>query len=226
MRFIAEHRRLVIIAALVLAIPALAFVWWLFSPLLIDDEVNEELPDDVVFVTATPVDMLVDSDAMATAFPMANNAVIEPGDTYTDAEATMVAAATADSVVMDEDMPVAASDEVTAIEIKRGQFRDADSFHQGSGDAILFQLSDGRYLLRFENFEVTNGPDLRVYVVPRANRDAVDISGYVDLGELKGNVGSQNYFIDADVGIGAETSIVIWCEPFQVLFSTASLDNS
>ena len=46
--------------------------------------------------------------------------------------------------------------------IWQGQFQDADSFHQGSGEATIFQLPDGSYVLRFENFEVTNGPDLHV----------------------------------------------------------------
>ncbi len=115
------------------------------------------------------------------------------------------------------------TDQVSAIEVKHGTFRDGDSFHQGSGDAIIFRLSTGEHLLRFENFEVTNGPDLHVYLVPRANQDSVNVDGYIDLGPLKGNIGSQNYTIPADVGIPAEASIVIWCEPFAVLFSVATL---
>ena len=47
--------------------------------------------------------------------------------------------------------------------------------------------------------------------------------GYVDLGMLKGNVGDQNYTIPAGVDVPEEVSVVIWCEPFRVLFSTASV---
>jgi hypothetical protein len=126
---------------------------------------------------------------------------------------------------MPDEMEDDNSNEVTAIEVRRGQFRDIDSVHQGSGEAILFQLSDGRHLLRFENFEVTNGPDLHVYLVPLANRSGgADVTGYVDLGQLQGNVGAQNYFIPAGVEIGEEASIVIWCEPFRVTFSIATLE--
>ncbi|MCI0712781.1 MAG: DM13 domain-containing protein, partial [Chloroflexi bacterium] len=66
----------------------------------------------------------------------------------------------------------------------------------------------------------------RVYLVPRTNAEgsSVDISGYIDLGQLKGNTGNQNYFIEADVTIPENASVVIWCEPFAVLFSVASLN--
>ena len=47
--------------------------------------------------------------------------------------------------------------------------------------------------------------------------------GYVDLGSLKGNIGNQNYEIPADVDISDFGSVVIYCEPFHVLFASASL---
>lgn len=197
MKFLQQRRTFLIFIA-ILTIPSLALGYWLISPLFREDEVDEELPAGIV--------------------------VISPAD----ATATMQAAA-AQEIRVDEGMPAEmdqmTSDQITALEIRRGRFRDADSFHQGSGDAIIFRLSTGEHLLRFENFEVTNGPDLHVYLVPRANRgSSVNIEGYIDLGQLKGNVGNQNYTIPAGIEIGEEVSIVIWCEPFEVLFSTASLD--
>ena len=48
--------------------------------------------------------------------------------------------------------------------------------------------------------------------------------GYLSLGELKGNVGNQNYPIPADVDVAGYGSVVIWCELFDVLFSPAALE--
>ncbi|MCI0713029.1 MAG: hypothetical protein L0154_22935, partial [Chloroflexi bacterium] len=134
------HRRILIVIAIIIAIPVLALAYWLGSPLFRDDVVNEELPDGITFVTNAPTDPV----ELPTAIPDAPTiAPPTPGPT-------------AEVVAVEQEEP-------TATEIMRGNFRDADGFHQGSGDAILYSLSDGRHLLRFENFNVTNGPDLRVY---------------------------------------------------------------
>ena len=42
--------------------------------------------------------------------------------------------------------------------------------HEGTGDAGLFLNPDGTYILRFENFDIENGPDLDVYLVPGADQ--------------------------------------------------------
>ncbi|MBZ0316509.1 MAG: DM13 domain-containing protein [Anaerolineae bacterium] len=192
MNFPSKKRRIILMVSIILAIPVLALAWWLGSPIFIKDEVNEELPENLIIITPTTADP---------------EAVLASDDSENDASET----------------ETTTTEQVTAVEIKRGPFRNGDSFHQGSGDAIIYQLSTGEHLLRFENFEVTNGPGLHVYLVPRANQDSVNINGYIDLGALKGNVGSQNYTIPAEVEIPTEASVVIWCEPFAVLFSVASL---
>jgi hypothetical protein len=109
----------------------------------------------------------------------------------------------------------------------RGKFRDADSVHRGSGDAVLYRLADGSHLLRLENFRVTNGPDLAVYLVKHADPSNLDqvTSGFLNLGKLKGNVGNQNYVIPAETDLSEFKSAVIWCELFGVLFSTAPLSE-
>jgi hypothetical protein len=48
-------------------------------------------------------------------------------------------------------------------------------------------------------------------------------SEWVSLGQLKGNIGDQTYNVPAGVDLSAYGSVVIWCEQFGVLFSTASL---
>ncbi|MEE8262035.1 MAG: DM13 domain-containing protein [Gammaproteobacteria bacterium] len=45
----------------------------------------------------------------------------------------------------------------------------------------------------------------------------------MSLGQLKGNIGDQNYAIPADTEVSKYQSVVIWCEQFGVLFSPAKL---
>ncbi len=110
-----------------------------------------------------------------------------------------------------------------------GGFRDADSFHKGSGKADIYQVEDGSYVLRFEDFNVTNGPDLHVYLAKHPDPTTsgeVNDNGYLDLGAIKGNQGSQNYSIPAGTDISLYKSVVIYCQPFHVIFSVAPLAAS
>ena len=115
------------------------------------------------------------------------------------------------------------------VALSSGKFRDADSFHRGSGDATIYRLPDGSHLLRLEDFEVTNGPDLRV-LLARPNdpqsRDELHAAGYTHLAKLKGNKGNQNYEIPADIDPAGVGSIIIYCMPFQVIFSVAPLEQA
>lgn len=103
-------------------------------------------------------------------------------------------------------------------ELFSGEFQDADSFHKVSGKVIVLEDGGKRYL-RFENFESTNGPDLKVYL-------SVDDSAgdYVSLGELKGNIGNQNYEISEGSDLEKYDKVLIWCERFSVLFGSAELN--
>ena len=108
-----------------------------------------------------------------------------------------------------------------------GTFSDADAAHRGRGTATIYQGADGRRTLRLTDFEVTNGPDLEVWLVTAENVSASsDVTGgeWLALGQLKGNIGDQNYDIPADADLSKYKSVVIWCEQFGVLFSPASLD--
>ena len=112
------------------------------------------------------------------------------------------------------------------VKLKSGEFRDQDSFHKGSGQATFYRGPDGAHLLRLENLDVTNGPDLHVILSPHPdpmNRDELKTDGYVDIGKLKGNKGNQNYEIPDDVDVTAQQSVVIYCAPFHVIFSVAPL---
>ncbi|MCB1508065.1 MAG: DM13 domain-containing protein [Hyphomicrobiaceae bacterium] len=115
--------------------------------------------------------------------------------------------------------------ELETVAVARGTFRDADAGHRGSGTATILRTAGGAYLLRLEDFRVTNGPDLEVWLVEDrvATSDEVKASAYVSLGTLKGNVGAQTYVLPEGTDPARFQSVVIWCESFAILFSPADL---
>lgn len=124
--------------------------------------------------------------------------------------------------VVDETVVVSEESQV----LKTGQFTDADRVHQGAGQAAFVRQPDGTVELQLTDFEVTNGPDLKVYLSAHADpASASDVTGneWVSLGTLKGNVGDQSYTLPADLDPATFNSVVIWCEAFGVLFSPAAL---
>lgn len=198
--FVRTHKILVAGSVIVLAVPLLALAWWLGSPLFIDQTVDEQ-------------------------FPLAAMAVVPDTMSMADAEATMVAAAASDDA-MDEVMVDAMGTLLAPEALRSGQFRDADSFHTGAGTATIWDLGNDERALRFEQFQVRNGPDLRVFLAvhpdPMGRSDVLD-DGYVEISALKGNIGNQNYDIPPDVDLEMYNSVVIFCWPFRVVFSVAPL---
>jgi hypothetical protein len=75
------------------------------------------------------------------------------------------------------------------------------SFHSlenaTTGKAIVLGRPGGGLILRLERLSTSNGPDLRVYLsrVPASSDLHAYQTGFIDLGALKGNRGSQNYVI-------------------------------
>jgi hypothetical protein len=99
-----------------------------------------------------------------------------------------------------------------------------DRSHPTRGVAEV--LTDGtRRVLRFEDFETDNGPDLNVYLVAAPPDASVGelASDFVDLGDLKGNIGAQNYDIPDHVDLGHHATVVVWCVRFGVAFGAAPL---
>lgn len=150
------------------------------------------------------------------AFPAAM-----PADVSAQATQAMSTAMAGPETIMEETMPA-----VEMSVLAQGSFYNI--IHIGSGRAVIHQLADGSRILRLEDFEVDNGPDLHVYLVPIdpvPSSIGGEIPGSVDLGELKGNIGDQNYEIPADLDLGQFKSVVIWCQPFRVPFIAAPLST-
>jgi Electron transfer DM13 len=100
-----------------------------------------------------------------------------------------------------------------------------DRSHPSSGAALVLGDGSGQRFLRFEDFATDNGPDLNVYLsTAPADAPAGEFDDdFVDLGDLKGNIGDQNYEIPLDVDLDRYTTVVIWCVRFGVAFGAADL---
>lgn len=202
--------------------------WYLVSPLFINDQVDEAFPFEVP--TEAEVAAMSDAEkaAMEQEFLAAVPSEAELADLSPEEQAEVGAKVDAAAAVLMDDnatddmMPEMAAEPVV---IAMGQFAGTDSVHQGMGQATIYQLPEGNNVLRFEDFDVTNGPDLHVILSNHPNPlNSNDVGDYLDLGSLKGNLGNQNYDIPAGVDLSQYQSVVIYCVPFHVVFALAPLN--
>lgn len=203
-------KRIVVVGISVVVV--LGSVWYLGSPLFLNKTVDENFPespglskeeqamiDKMESLTPEKVEAMPEEERME-----AKKSMEELGKKMPDK-------------VLEEPM----QGETQPVVLVSGDFTGTDSFHRGSGKATVYVYPDGRRILRFENFEVTNGPALSIYLVKGTAGNVEE--GYVSLGKLKGNIGNQNYEIPADADLETYRSIVIWCVPFRVTFAVAPL---
>lgn len=175
----------------------LPLLWYVASPLFIDQEVDE-------------------------AFPVPTAAAASP-----ETAATTVAESTVptEASPMTEAMPTMEASS-GPLRLASGTFGEIDAIHRGSGEGVLYELGAGEHLLRLEGFEVTNGPDLYVYLsahpAPRSSEQLHE-GGALEVARLKGNLGNQNYELPADFDPALYRSVVIYCKQFSVIFTTAEL---
>ena len=171
----------------------LAFGFFGIQAAFIDNEVNEAGP---IFAASA-----AEQDATA-ATEEFQEAMAEAEENPTEADE-----ATEDA------MPDTEPAEI--VTLVSGDFS-GESRYDITGQAVVLNDGTDQRFLRFENFESDNGPDLKVYL------RAAD-GEFVSLGDLKGNIGSQNYEIPVDVDLSVFDTVEIWCERFGVGFGSATL---
>ena len=203
-----------VVRVIVLVVPFVIVNWWLISPYFVDDTVDEDFSTSISEQSAAPpvtdapppTEPIQDDQAGTSSEPAAQEEPVqqEPPTTGEPTEA---------------EPPPPPSGPVL---LGAGQFVGLAG-HSGTGDAGLFQNPDGTLVLRFENFDIENGPDLEVYLVPGPDQTSLP-EGSIPLGALKGNIGDQNYELPpgTDLAPGAYTALV-WCEAFSVEFVGATI---
>ena len=88
-----------------------------------------------------------------------------------------------------------------------------------SGMAKIY-LTDNKYMLKLENFNTANGPDLKVYL-----STASTPSGFISLGDLKSTNGNQVYEINGTPDFTKHKFVLIHCERYNHLYGVAELSK-
>ncbi|MDW0280267.1 MAG: hypothetical protein QN715_08495 [Nitrososphaeraceae archaeon] len=101
-------------------------------------------------------------------------------------------------------------------EIRSGNFTDSGNISKVSGISRILSVNNIEFL-RFEHFNITNGPELHVYFTNKG-----DLVNSKDLGILKGNIGPQNYFL-GNIADQYDT-LVIASKPFNMVYAKAMLE--
>ena len=97
--------------------------------------------------------------------------------------------------------------------------------HTTTGTASVIDTG-GAKVIRLNDLNTENGPDVRVYLAAGvdANADEGTLNNdFVDLGALKGNIGSQNYAVPTGTDVAKYRTVVLWCRRFSVAFAAADL---
>ncbi len=182
----------------------------LVSPLFYDTEINEPLP-----VELDKIQQGLTFDNFATMDDDDRQLVVDKMPEKVK-EMVMVKAETIVTTVSEEmDEMKSDSPESSVETLKTGSFEGLAG-HYADGTAKIIKVGDLTYL-RFENFEVTNGPDLRVYLTSEG-----DVKNGLHLEKLKGSKGNQNYLLE-NIDLQIYDTVIIYCQPFGVYFGEAQL---
>ena len=208
-----KTKKIIIILVAAIAIPIGIYT---ISPLFINTEINEPLPP------LSSESALVFEKFMA----MTEDEKINAAKNMTVEEKNMIMKMVAkQNTTINENMTTTMDiSQNTAEENKSllvGDFMGVnDGIHNAEGYVKILTLLDGSQILRLEDFRSTNGPDVHLYL--STDKQA---SNFIDLGRLKANNGDQNYQIPIDTDFNKYKYVLIWCQPFSVLFGSAQLSS-
>jgi len=211
-RWVKRHRGIAAaMAGFGLIAIVVGIVWFQPHKLFIDERVDEALP----VVTTTQGPSPAASAPSTIAPPVTTTAPV--GVSSTAGVPTTTTPATTTTTTTTTTMPAGPVVIHTSELIEVG--------HAGTGSVLIVELEDGSRVVRFEDLDESNGPDLVVILSTSdliAERDAYHLGGFVDIGELKGNQGNQNYVIPDDVDLTEYTTVAIWCRRFNYTFNAAT----
>jgi hypothetical protein len=191
----------------IIAVIAIAIATYTISPLFINTTIDEPLPNTRTNIGFEEFMKLSEDERAAIGKDMAQE----------EKDKIMRVFAQENVIVKDE---ITMSESQT--NMLAGNLIDAsDGFHMASGQVKVLQILDGTQVLRFENLDVTNGPDLYVYL--GTDTTAKD---FVSLGRLKGNMGNQNYPIPENTDFEKYNTVLIWCQAFSTLFGSSKLSTT
>jgi hypothetical protein len=199
------------------------------QPLLVDDNIDDTF-ECAAYVSAAECEVLQDIFDDNPAHAVAQQTAMDPENDFPrrDPEPQELAEALRSSLNI--------SDSPIITEISRGVFAPPrDAIHNARGRAQIFRITtptgeNEQVFLRLDSgidgdFTVNNGPglNLRIYL----SRDADPQGGdefeaeAVEIGQLTGNIGRQNYQLPDDLEVLQFRSLVIYNPEFDQVFGVA-----
>lgn len=201
------------VAVAVIIGTAVIGIYYLAGPLFYDRVINESLP-----VALSDLQKDLTYDKFVNMVDEQRKALVEkmsPGTIDLVMAEAKKFTTTASEDMQEMMAKVAPNSQDTPKFSKLGMFQGLKG-HEAKGKAEVISVGDISFL-RFEDFEVTNGPDLHVYMTKNG-----DVDSGIDLGNLKGSKGNQNYAL-GEINADVYNTVVIYCQPFHVYFASAKL---
>ena len=201
----------------------LAFAVFGVQAAFVDREVNESFSPQTEATGATEAAGETSTVETTESSDYASTEATVAGSTTTTTGAGESAGAPT-SEVAKAAKPAEPAEPAGPVKVLAGSFHDAE--YEGTGEAGVYRLEDGSHVLRLENLNVDNGPDLFVYAVAAGDAfdsATVEEAGFVSAGPLKGNQGNQTYDLPAGFDPEVHGAITVWCQRFSGNFATAPL---
>ncbi|MGI8460918.1 MAG: DM13 domain-containing protein [Solirubrobacterales bacterium] len=105
------------------------------------------------------------------------------------------------------------------VSLASGTVEGADG-HAGNGRAEVVETGGHERVLNLTDLSLNPGPDVDVFL----STSTEGIDDAVNLGDLKGSSGNQEYPIPAGTDLTKYSNVVIYCHPFTVRIAVAPLD--
>ncbi len=114
------------------------------------------------------------------------------------------------------------------VTIGSGTFQRIDAIRRAQGAVNIYQTSDNLKLMRFEDFNMPDGPDLTVYFSaaqePTTFADmTVGELDPLEIELLKTNTGEQNYDLPTSLDVQQYHSVVIYSPSLDLIYTYAPL---
>jgi len=100
-------------------------------------------------------------------------------------------------------------------------FKSPDSSYRSAGQLVL-RTEEDRQFLDFQNFSVSNGPDLFVTLNKKSNPNSGSLGSHIKLGRLESISGRQSYDI-SNIDLDDYESLAVYCNRFSKVFAVAQL---
>jgi Electron transfer DM13 len=107
-----------------------------------------------------------------------------------------------------------------AVKVTSGQLKGLAG-HRGSGTASVVRSLDGYHVVQLQDYDVSSGVTLFLYLVPGANQEEPGANS-INLGRLVENTGNRVVKIPKGTNLSGPHTVLIWCEPFTTPIAAAN----